>query len=129
MTKSSSGLLLGAALALTVTAASAEDLISANGVLPGCRDLVNERHDANRDRVLIAGLCAGIIRGIVFMAPSPGLGPQDVWQDVCLNMPKGVTPTQQIRVVIAYIDARPARIHELFDWLAFEALRDAWPCK
>jgi Rap1a immunity proteins len=74
-------------------------------------------------------LLRAIIRGIVFMAPSPGLGPQDVWQDVCLNIPKGVTPTQQIRVVIAYIEARLAQMHELFDWLAFEALRDAWPCK
>jgi hypothetical protein len=34
-----------------------------------------------------------------------------------------------VRVVIAYIEARPSRMHENFDLLALEALRTTWPCK
>lgn len=47
---------------------------------------------------------------------------------VCI--PAGeVTVNQQVRVVVAYIDARPNRLHEDFRILALEALKDAWPCK
>ena len=40
-----------------------------------------------------------------------------------------VTLGQMVRVIVAYIDARPARVHEDFRLLALEALVDAWPCK
>jgi Rap1a immunity proteins len=43
--------------------------------------------------------------------------------------PKGVTSGQALRVVVTYIDAIPARMHENFKYLAVEALRAAWPCK
>jgi hypothetical protein len=47
---------------------------------------------------------------------------------VCI--PAGeVTVNQQVRVVVAYIDARPKRLHEDFRVLALEALKDARPCK
>jgi hypothetical protein len=39
------------------------------------------------------------------------------------------TLEQKIRVVVAYIEARPNRMHENFNFLAIEALRDAWPCR
>src|SRR5258708_9926592 len=31
--------------------------------------------------------------------------------------------------IIAYIEARPTRMHESFNDLALEALRTAWPCR
>jgi hypothetical protein len=34
---------------------------------------------------------------------------------------------QTVKVVIAYIDARPARLHEHFATLASEALKEAFP--
>jgi Rap1a immunity proteins len=46
-----------------------------------------------------------------------------------MDMPDGVTREQAVRVVIAYIDAQPAWMHENFGVLALEALREAWPCK
>jgi hypothetical protein len=42
--------------------------------------------------------------------------------------PKGSDRAQSIRVVVQYIDSRPARLHENFPDLAQEALRAAWPC-
>jgi hypothetical protein len=43
--------------------------------------------------------------------------------------PVGANQGQAIRVVIAYIDQRPARMHEPFVALALEALRASWPCR
>ena len=44
-------------------------------------------------------------------------------------LPKEViTIDQGVRVVVAYIDARPERLHERFASLAFQALIAAWPC-
>jgi hypothetical protein len=58
MTKSSSGLLLGAALALAATAAQAEeDKSSANYMLPLCRS---------------TALCHGIVQGMLYMVPRVG---------------------------------------------------------
>ena len=36
---------------------------------------------------------------------------------------------QTIRVVVTYIDQRPARMREPFEDLALEALQQAWPCR
>ncbi len=47
---------------------------------------------------------------------------------MCINEPN-TTVGQEVRVVVAYIDARPARMHEPFIALALEALQKAWPCK
>jgi hypothetical protein len=47
----------------------------------------------------------------------------------CIDIPDGVTLGQEVKVVVAYIDARPARMHEPFTQLALEALRTAWPCR
>jgi len=47
---------------------------------------------------------------------------------MCINEPN-TTVGQEVRVVVAYIDARPARMHEPFIALALESLQKAWPCK
>lgn len=43
--------------------------------------------------------------------------------------PGAVTKGQALKVVVQYIDQRPARMHEDFMKLAVEALQAAWPCK
>jgi hypothetical protein len=111
MTKT--GLLFGVALALAVTAAqAAENPYSANYLMPGCRDYLRR----NNDGFFMQGRCAGLIEGLLYL-------------DNFTCPPKEVIMGQKIRVVVAYIDARPARMHEDFYELALEALRAAWPCK
>jgi len=68
----------------------------------------------------LGGECVGIIEGILF-ARSAGS------ETSCL--PNGVIIDQGVIVVVQYIDARPARLHESFKLLVFEALQAAWPCK
>jgi hypothetical protein len=68
MTRSNSGLLLGVALALTVTAVAAEqDINSANFVMRGCRDFLNPRPSLSSDAQLFQGRRVGLVEGVIDM--------------------------------------------------------------
>jgi hypothetical protein len=125
--------LFGAALALTVTAsAAAEDTSSANYLLPGCQDFLNLKQP-HTDR---QGFCVGTVAGISFVGkdlhrlrPSYPSESDAVTSLYCLDIPEKATLIQLVRIVIAYIEARPPRMPERFNDLALEALRTAWPCR
>lgn len=111
------GIALSAGMMLNSGAAfTANDVMSANIIMPGCRYLLQpETSPSDKMVYLIAAKCNGLVEGIAFAA-------------VCT--PDGaVTIDQTIRVVVKYIDGRPERQHEDFKALALEALRAAWPCK
>jgi hypothetical protein len=112
MTKFVAAILL---LALTVPASAEENPHSANSYMPGCRDFIadNWGRDAYQ-----RGKCIGFIAGLIYEAAETSF---------CL--PRGATYEQGVRVVVAYIEARPQRMHESFGKLAHEALSAAWPCK
>jgi hypothetical protein len=138
MMKSVAGLLGAAALALVTTVASAaEDTNSAGHVLPDCRDAITFENVANPARMQSAGACMGFVRGVSFMGllVSASLRtfpiPENDWrrQWLCIAEPAGVTNVQRVQVVVAYIEAQPARMHEDFQLLALEALRTSWPCR
>jgi hypothetical protein len=122
-------ILIAAALTLTVTAAmAAEVAVSANAIMPGCRAFVDR---SSRDN-LLKGFCVGAVSGVAYVSGQLRLfSPltNDVRRTLCVNGPSAATNDQLVRVVIAYIEARPARIHETFQELALEALQAAWPCK
>jgi Rap1a immunity proteins len=107
------GIVVVAALMLSDGTAFAADVASANYVMPGCRSIVAEKHT----NLFLDGLCNGLIAGVLYGRS----------QEVC--KPDGITYGQEVRVVVQYIDARPARMHEDFRKLALEALMAAWPCK
>jgi hypothetical protein len=90
----------------------------ATDLLPGCRGVVvasTKFHSATE--ALTEGTCFGIVVGITFAD-----------NRICTPSP-GSTYEQAIRVVIDYVDKRPARLNEDFTVLAQEALRAAWPCQ
>jgi len=133
-----SGLLFGVALALTVTAALAEeDRDSANYTMPGCRNFVDHKFPDDNFR---EGFCVGIVHGLIYSGirvktfldrdpNSTGRLPGTLRRLECIAAPDEATLGQQVGVVVSYIEARPERIHESFRLLALEALRAAWPCK
>jgi hypothetical protein len=136
------GPLFGVALALTVTTAGAAENAyrSANAILPPCRDFVNQVERNSPAAEFHKGICMGIVMTITLMGNVTKLLLEDNSEDggrlagsvrrvVCLDIPEGVTFGQQARVVVRYIEARPARMREPFDRLAAEALRTAWPCR
>ena len=112
LTPSFCGIVVIATLMLGCGAAFAEDTPSANFIVPGCRNIV-AGHPTDPFKM---GLCNGLISGLHYMS-----------NDVCA--PAGATEGQTVRVVVQYIDARPARMHEDFRKLAVEAMKAAWPCK
>jgi hypothetical protein len=71
---------------------------------------IAERHD-----------CAGKVDGLFYVGRM--LPPE---YGSCA--PEGVNNKQMVRVVVAYIERRPQRMHENFNRLALEALHEAWPC-
>jgi Rap1a immunity proteins len=136
VTMTKAGLLFGGALALTVTAAPAvENRGSANHMLPSCRAFVDyPKHDVPD---LDMGFCAGVVQGVAetgrgvgfTMRLEPLSDVPNMRERYCLEIPQEVVLSQLVRVVVAYIEARPARMHEQFHLLATEALRTAWPCR
>jgi hypothetical protein len=129
MTKSVAGLFVAVALALTVTAAgAAEDNYSANSRLTGCRDFLDQKSNGDG---FARGLCVGVVTTIVDIGGLFVVSPLDdkSRRALCIDAPAAVTGGQAIRVVVAYIEARPARMHEPFPVLALEALQAAWPCR
>jgi hypothetical protein len=104
--------------------AFAQDISSGNYYLPFCKAATQRQHPANvtLDEVFGEGLCMGILT-VLFSFPE-ALAPA---KRSC--PPAGSTKGQALRVVVAYLDARPAMLHEDFVVLATNALRDAWPCR
>jgi hypothetical protein len=98
---------------------SQPDTESANAIMPGCESVLAPQKTYDLLTVYNRGICAGEVGGVWDTAV--GLG------RVCA--PQGVIFSQAVRVVVQFINARPARMHERFTKLAFEALIAAWPCK
>ena len=87
---------------------------SANTIMPGCREVVAENYTIQN--AANPAFCMGLLVGLASGDPM-----------ICI--PKEVTYRQAVRVVVQYIDQRPARMHEDFLSLAAEILSATWPCK
>jgi hypothetical protein len=108
-----------AMLALITTAAHpAEDELSANANLPGCKAILRGKLLSTDPLVYPMGRCGGILIGLGYATHHYG---------ACV--PDNATIGQIARIVVTYIERQPERWHEDFRALALEAMRDAWPCK
>ena len=133
MTKSVAGLFGAFALTITAAPAQQQDMDSANFMMPGCRAFLDQRSQGD---IFLQGECVGTVSAITVVAGMTNLSlkrfplpANDVRWKLCIDEPNGVTVGQEVRVVVSYIDAHPARMHETFVGLAFEAVRTAWPCR
>lgn len=93
-------------------ASAEEDFDSAEYIMPGCRQFVQEKTQF----FFLDGNCNGILETLRFMSP-----------DICA--PPGSTLVEAARIVVQYIDQRPNRLSENFRELALEALTEAWQCR
>jgi hypothetical protein len=87
-------------------------------MMPGCRDALSFYEGADVYRQFVKAECIATLRTMFYFGPKLGF---------C--QPTGANVGQTIRVVVAYIDQQPARMHEDFESLALEALQQAWPCR
>ena len=86
--------LCAVAILIPVAASADEDMVSANWVMPGCRDAATETYSVAHS--FKRGLCAGVVGTII-----------DLRLGICA--PPRTTTGQVVRVVTQYIDARPGR--------------------
>jgi hypothetical protein len=109
----------GAALVATIlvtNGAWAQNLhymYSARIRMPECRAFLSLT--ARNDK-LVGEQCAAIVSELILTAK-------------VFCMPKKATLRDAVRIVVRYVDARPARQSENFILLAREGLREAWPCR
>lgn len=108
------GFILAGSMIIGAVEAEAQDSVSVNNTLPGCRGFASVHADATYR----TGVCAGIIFGIDAL----GAG-------VMYCPPRGATFGQMAQVVVTYADRIPARWHEPMPGIVLEALKQAWPCK
>jgi len=112
------GLLAAAHLAQNADAQTKPDRWSANYLMPACRNWITFAGDRQGiDEALCAGIISGLAYTVKFLPP-----------DSSSCTPQGVTTGEMVRVVVAYIERRPERMHEDFRRLAIEAWHEAWPC-
>ena len=89
-----------------------ENTNSANWVMPGCLGASTSFRQ---------GVCSGAVNSLVMVG-------RVLPDELRFCAPEEATNTQTVKVVVAYIQQFPARMHEPFTVLAIEALRRAWPC-
>jgi len=128
-------IICGALLALMITTANAaaeKDVHSAHFMLPYCK-LTSKQTMANAKNALIYGQCFGMVSGIVMMVEvlrqAEASGKAQLDPILCTDIPGDITIEQLVNVVAKYGSTHPDQAHERFEVLAFNALRDAWPCK
>jgi len=113
------------AAALLAQNADAQKQVSANDAVAKCQKLLAHMQPQQRQPFdFDEGVCLGIIEGLVYTITF--LPPQF---NSCPPPGAGVTMQQMIRVVVAYIERRPERMHEDFRTLTLEAWHEAWPCQ
>jgi hypothetical protein len=127
-------IICGALLALMITTANAaveEDAHSARFMLAYCK-LTSKQTMANTKNALIYGQCFGVVSGIVMMVEllrqAEAAGKAQLDPVLCTDIPGNTTMEQLVNVVVKYGSTHPDQGHERFEVLAFNALRDAWPC-
>ena len=99
-------------------------LLTANNMVGPCKEAtrVAVGRDQNLNTLVEQSICIGIFHELLYVGRALPV-------DIGWCNPPGVTNRQAMRVVIAYIERRPQRMHEDFRSLAAEALHEAWPCK
>ena len=105
-------------MSVSGAATAQPEMNTANAVMPGCRAVIAQD---KRDPFGI-GRCVGLVEATMSLGSSLGGG-------LAFCFPEGVSSAQGVRIVVQYIEGRPARMQENFVLLAVEAFRAAWPCK
>jgi hypothetical protein len=103
------------------SATAQEDTQSGNFFVAPCR-IVASGVPPKDDDLFLTGVCIGRIEALAWAATG--------FRDEAIRScrPGAVTGVQLAKVVVAYMDRDPARLHEPFDGLVLEALAKAWPC-
>lgn len=81
--------------------------------LSGCKDFIGGETN------FLAGRCVGAVEVLDALSHDT--------KAFCA--PEATNNLERVRIIVAYIEARPERMKEDFRLLANEAMANAWPCK
>ncbi len=81
--------------------------------LTGCKDFIAGRSN------FLGGRCVGAVEVLDALSHDT--------KAFCA--PEATNNLERVRIIVAYIEARPERMKEDFRLLANEAMAKAWPCK
>jgi hypothetical protein len=121
-------ILVGAAMALTITTAGAAeaDRNSTGYMLPYCKKAVDIKARRAPAAAYEIGRCDGILSML------GGIFRQDMGEArteiLCTNIPEGTVLVQLIAAVSRFANAHPDSMELDFRAFALAALHDAWPC-
>jgi hypothetical protein len=100
------------------------DVGSANFMLPFCK-LAPAETFTNPNAAYLHGRCIGVLENVMLMTDV--LPRQD--SATCVKIPAGTTVGQLRDVVLEYAEKNPNQTNNDFGRFAFNAVREAWPCK
>ncbi|SEE86365.1 hypothetical protein SAMN05444161_7513 [Rhizobiales bacterium GAS191] len=112
--------IIGLCCLVAPMSAMAKDTHSANYLLEGCRVVANGGTPTN-GLMFQATMCMGELQAIKFFASS-------INSSLRACPPREADVFQVAKVVVAYLDKNPARLHDVFLGLAYTAVAEAWPC-
>jgi hypothetical protein len=95
----------------------AQDILSGNTFLAGCKDNLTNSKQAS----FSVGICAGSVSTMLFVARGRR-------QDASICPPVNATVEQGIRVLVQYLESHPQNLHENFQGLLLRSFQAAWPC-
>jgi Ssp1 endopeptidase immunity protein Rap1a len=96
---------------------------SASFYLPGCKAAINVRELGTwGNDPIVAGMCLGLLKGMSIAFATAK-------QNRSYCMPDNASVEQVARVLVAYMEARPERLHEDVLSIASDAFKGAWPCR
>jgi hypothetical protein len=107
-------------VSLLTASANAQRLVTGEEMVQPCTQALLGDSADSLDFMPMA-FCIGVISGIVWAAPRLETGSQ-----FCI--PPDTTRDEQLTKVVQYMEAHTERLQEDFLILAFQALRQSWPC-
>lgn len=101
-------------LSFTTKVSYSQTSNTGNSEYQNCKNVLNEK---NNDHILGQGKCLGIMNTLFYFSER---------FDICT--PKGSGSQQATRILVAYLDKNPDKLHKPIYDLAIEALKEVWPC-
>lgn len=105
---------------LLATSASPQPVVTGHDMVLPCTQALTGEGD-NSLEWMPMGFCIGVIAGFARAAPR-----LETQSQFCL--PADTTREEQLASVVQYLENHAERLQEDFLMLAFEALRETWPC-
>ncbi len=105
------------ALALNVSAARAQEAVSAQAMLPYCMAALKPDTQSS-----MGGRCLGIIATLSFVS-------RVLPDNLKFCYPNTATPEQILQAIGSFMDATPDSVGQDFRLIALAAMRNKWPCQ